>query len=148
MVIGFLNIKRCHSYLSVIRNLLQTNSLCDYILVYICWYIFGSVDGHHNGTERLFPDLDDLPLAFLLVMIHPGAIKNENCLYQVFLAISCHIFQLFIAKHFFLKWKHKWSIIMIVILIHKSYDEKESSISLRHLPSYYLVSNNKIWMFS
>ena len=90
MLIGFRN--------SVIRNLLQTNSICDYTLVCIWWYIFGSVDGHHNGPERLFPDLDDLPLAFLLVMIHPGAIKNENCLYQVFLAISCHIFQLFIAN--------------------------------------------------
>ena len=134
MLIGFRN--------SVIRNLLQTNSICDYTLVCIWWYIFGSVDGHHNGPERLFPDLDDLPLAFLLVMIHPGAIKNENCLYQVFLAISCHIFQLFIAKHFFLKWKLKWSIIMIVILIHKLYDKKESSISLRHLPSYYILSDN------
>ena len=95
MVIGFRN--------NINRNLLQTKLICYYILVYICWYIFGSVDGHHNGPERLFPDLDDLPLAFLLVMIHPGAIKNKNCLYQVFLAISCHIFQLFIAKHFFLK---------------------------------------------
>ena len=139
MVIGF---RRCHPYLNINRNLLQTKLICDYILVYICWYIFGSVDGHHNGPERLFPDLDDLPLAFLLVMIHPGAIKNKNCLYQVFLAISCHIFQLFIAKHFFLKWKLKWSIIMIVILIHKLYDKKESSISLRHLPSYHILSDN------
>ena len=127
---------------SEIQYLLQTKLIYYYILVYICWYIFGSVDGHHNGPERLFPDLDDLPLAFLLVMIHPGAIKNENCLYHVFLAISCHIFQLFIAKHFFLKWKIKWSVIMIVILIHKLYDKKESSIPLRHLPSYYLLSNN------
>ena len=135
MVIGFRN--------NINRNLLQTKLICDYILVYICLYIFGSIDGHHNGPERLFPDLDDLPLAFLLVMIHPGAIKNENCLYLVFLAISCHIFQLFIAKHFFLKWKLKWSIIMIVILIHKLHDKKETGISLRHLASYYLLSNNK-----
>ena len=137
MVIGFL--KRS----SVIRNLLQTNLIWDYILVYICWYIFASVYGHHNGPERLFPDLDDLPLAFLLVMIHPGAIKNENCLYQVFLAISCHIFQLFIANisswnenlNDPLSWLSFWFIRYVT--------KKETGISLRHLASYYLLSNNK-----